>query len=150
MAFVTFALPTSGPGRSCRSSRARTPTCSAEVPATGIVPAQVSRRAVLSGIALAALAVTVPEAKAAEEITTPSGLKYRVATKGKGPKINVGDLVAIRFRGTYNDVPFDDLFATAEPYFYRAGSDLVMKVSGVSSFLFPNPIARPFGLATLL
>lgn len=134
MAFVTFALPNSGSQRSYQASSARTPTCSAEVPATGIAPARVSRRAVLSGIALAALAVAVPEAEAAEQTTTPSGLKYRVADKGNGPKINPGDLVAIRFRGTYNDIPFDDLFVTAEPYFYRAGSDLVMKVSGSSFF----------------
>lgn len=133
MAFVTLVLPTSRSGRSYQTARARSPTCSAVGPATGSVPLQVSRRAVLSGIALAALAVSVPEAEAAEQITTDSGLKYRVASKGKGPKINIGDLVAIRFRGTYNDVPFDDLFVTAEPYFYRAGSDLVMKVSGISS-----------------
>lgn len=147
MAFVTFGLTT--PTRSYRTVVARSPTCSTDVPANGAVPVQVSRRAVLSGIALAALAVTVPTAEAAEQVTTPSGLKYTVSKKGAGPKINVGDLVAIRFKGSYNDVPFDDLFSTSEPYFYRAGSDLVLKVSDCSPVSVPILFARACCAATL-
>jgi hypothetical protein len=89
----------------------------------------VSRRAVLSGIALAALSAAVPApVRAADEVTTPSGLRYSVVKAGTGPKIQVGDLVAIRFKGSYNDFAFDDIFATPEPYFYRAGSELILKV----------------------
>jgi hypothetical protein len=41
----------------------------------------------------------------------------RSAPDGAQPK--AGDLVAIRFKGTYNGNPFDDTFSTADPYFYR-------------------------------
>lgn len=136
MAFVTFTLPVSRTTRPQYSQAARTPICAAQGPGNGLEPAQISRRAVLSGIALAALAVAVPSPVVAEEeVTTASGLKYKISKKGTGPKIAVGDLVAIRFKGTYNDVPFDDLFETSQPYFYRAGSELVMKVCRAVPYL---------------
>lgn len=31
----------------------------------------------------------------------------------------VGDLVTVRFKGTFKDVTFDDTFSTDNPYFYR-------------------------------
>ena len=48
-------------------------------------------------------------------------LQYEVlkaaATDAAKPK--AGDLVAIRFSGSYNSVVFDDTFNTADPYYYR-------------------------------
>jgi len=38
------------------------------------------------------------------------------------------DLVTIRFKGEYNGVVFDDLFKVEEPYFYRMGSENILKV----------------------
>jgi hypothetical protein len=95
--------------------------------------ALVSRRTVLSSMALAALARVVGAAspvKADEDFTsTSSGLKYKVVKEGGGARVTVGDLVAIRFRASYKGNTFDDLFATESPYFYRAGSSSVLKVS---------------------
>jgi hypothetical protein len=114
---------------------------------SGAAPMEVSRRAVLSGIALAALSVAVSAtARAEDEVTAASGLKYKVSKKGDGPKIVSGDLVAIRFKGSYNDVAFDDIFETPQPYFYRAGSDLVLKVRPVfhSRFFHARRLANAF------
>jgi len=41
------------------------------------------------------------------------------------------DLVTIRFKGEYNGVVFDDLFKVEEPYFYRMGSENILKVRTV-------------------
>ena len=43
----------------------------------------------------------------------------------KAPK--QGDMVTIRFMGTYNGNTFDDTFKTDQPYYYRAGVGLIMK-----------------------
>ena len=48
--------------------------------------------------------------------SNPSGLK---------PKI--GEMVAIRFKGSYKGTEFDNTFNSAEPYFYRAGVGLIVK-----------------------
>ena len=49
------------------------------------------------------------------------GVQYEVIKQAPadalGPKI--GDLVAIRFRGSYKGNEFDDTFKTDQPYFYR-------------------------------
>lgn len=50
-------------------------------------------------------------------------------TKGTGPSAVIGDLVGIRFKGSYNGAVFDDLFEGKEPYFYRVGSENILKVS---------------------
>lgn len=36
--------------------------------------------------------------------------------------------MTIRFKGEYNGVVFDDLFKVEEPYFYRMGSENILKV----------------------
>jgi hypothetical protein len=49
-----------------------------------------------------------------------STVKYEVIKSSGSEVVPVpGDLVTIRFRGTYKDVAFDDTFQTDEPYFYR-------------------------------
>jgi FKBP-type peptidyl-prolyl cis-trans isomerase len=54
---------------------------------------------------------------------------YEVLEKGKdgASAAKVGDLVAIRFKGNYKTLVFDDTFKTEEPYFYRAGVGLIAK-----------------------
>lgn len=42
-----------------------------------------------------------------------------------GPK--VGDMVAIRFVGSYQGKVFDDTMSADLPYFYRAGAGLIVK-----------------------
>jgi len=55
-------------------------------------------------------------------------VKYEVL-KGNpgGQKTEVGDMVAIRFKGSYQGNVFDDTFVTEQPYFYRAGVGLILK-----------------------
>ena len=50
-----------------------------------------------------------------------STVKYEVITEGKGDAAKVSDLTAIRFKGSYKGLVFDDTFKNEQPYFYRAG-----------------------------
>jgi peptidylprolyl isomerase len=47
--------------------------------------------------------------------------------KGTGPAPRTGDLVGIRFRGSYNGRVFDDIMESAEPYYMRVGSGSLVK-----------------------
>jgi hypothetical protein len=110
-----------------------------------VVGPALTRRAVLSTFALAAVGAIIapaPESVTASEVAG-SALNIKVVTKGVGAKVVFGDLVAIRFKGSYNDIAFDNTFETPEPYFYRAGSGLILKV-GYSRFRysFAHALAR--------
>lgn len=85
-----------------------------------------SRRVVLAALASAAGSLVAAEVSTAAE---PSKLEYSVVKKGDGPSVVVGDLVGIRFKGMYNGVVFDNLFNETHPYFFRAGSGTILKVS---------------------
>lgn len=91
---------------------------------------EVSRRALLVTLATitATGAASVLSASAAEGGVTASGLGYTMVKKGTGPPAQVGDLVGIRFKGSYNGVVFDNLFEATTPYFYRVGSENILKV----------------------
>ncbi|OSX74124.1 hypothetical protein BU14_0306s0005 [Porphyra umbilicalis] len=122
--------------RSASGLRMTTPA-----PAGGAKP--VSRRQALQLLAAAAAAggLLTPPAQAADEgmTTTASGLKYKVVKKGTGPTPVAGDLVTIRFKGEYNGVVFDDLFKVEEPYFYRMGSENILKGGRVRVQCAPAP-----------
>lgn len=112
----TFQLPQTN---HCPHSHAPTRACA------------VSRRQALRVLAAGAAAISLSPnlvSNAAEATTTSSGLQYTVTKKGDGPAPSPGDLMAIRFRGSYNGVVFDDIFNTPEPYFYRLGSGSILKV----------------------
>jgi hypothetical protein len=96
-----------------------------------------NRRAMLSGMAMAAVSAMISSAPAPAVAGEPaaSNLAVKFITKGTGPKVNVGDLVAIRFKGSYNDIAFDNIFETPEPYFYRCGSELILKVRSLKPWL---------------
>lgn len=49
------------------------------------------------------------------------GVQYEVIKQAPADalKPKIGDLVAIRFRGSYKGTDFDDTFKTDQPYFYR-------------------------------
>lgn len=128
MAFVQAAVPPV-PAR-----RSLVCTCEhAHAKETG--PAKFSRRALLAAIAAAGTGAALVQA---EQTTTASGLSYAVVKHGTGLQAASGDLVGIRFKGSYNGVVFDNLFDSAEPYFYRAGSGNVLKVCEFCSFLSWN------------
>jgi hypothetical protein len=133
------------------SAPARAPCALLSMAAPPLAATRVSRRAVLSGMALAALAGAVSPVVAALDSDagfskTPSGLEYRVVKNAGGPRVLVGDLVAIRFRGSYKGNTFDDLFATESPYFYRCGSPVVLKVCNLAhnSRLVPLLVSSRF------
>ena len=55
-------------------------------------------------------------------------IQYEVvksAPNGDVPKI--GELVAIRFKGSFRGNVFDDTFSTDQPYFYRVGVGSILK-----------------------
>ena len=57
-----------------------------------------------------------------------SKLEYSIVKNGPPGEIaKVGENVAIRFKGTYNGKVFDDIFESAEPYYYRAGVGGILK-----------------------
>lgn len=66
---------------------------------------------------------------AATAIRSEEEIALKVVKSGAGPLPEIGDLVGIRFKGSYNDVVFDNLFDSPQPYFYRVGSTAVLKVS---------------------
>jgi FKBP-type peptidyl-prolyl cis-trans isomerase len=81
-------------------------------------------------VSLGAAAAAAPAALADDKatVTTSSGLQYSVVREGKGMKPVVGDLAAIRFQGSYKGVAFDDILTAAEPFYYRVGSNRLLKV----------------------
>lgn len=64
---------------------------------------------------------------AATSGTTASGIKYNIVREGDGPTPAVGELVAIRFKGSYKGNAFDDILTEGEPYYYRVGSFNLIK-----------------------
>lgn len=67
-------------------------------------------------------------AQAGDFEKTSSGLQYKVlkpAPNGAVPK--VGDLIAIRFRGSFDGKVFDDITETPEPLYYRVGAGTLIK-----------------------
>ena len=91
-----------------------------------------SREAFLKTAAAGVLSSTflngpLQSAKAAELVTLPNGVKYEVKKTGQGPKPDLGELVAIRFRAFCGDNKIDDIFETPEPYYTRVGSGGLVK-----------------------
>lgn len=138
MAFIP-SIPT--PLRTSHSVRSvsysRTPRLNvvAKYDSANVERREISRRALLVTLATitATKATSLLSANGAEGGVTASGLGYTVVKKGSGPPAQVGDLVGIRFKGSYNGVVFDNLFDATTPYFYRVGSDNILKVRHPSS-----------------
>mmetsp|Transcript_10498 Transcript_10498/g.14743 ORF Transcript_10498/g.14743 Transcript_10498/m.14743 type:complete len:194 (+) Transcript_10498:109-690(+) len=68
-------------------------------------------------------------AYAGETVKTASGVTYTIDKSGDGPKPEIGELAAIRFRAsvTDNGMKIDDIFDTSEPYYTRIGSGGLIK-----------------------
>jgi len=62
-----------------------------------------------------------------KDLDKGEGLKYSVVKAGVGQKAKIGDLVAIRFKASYNGTPIDDFFKTPNAYYYRVGSESVIR-----------------------
>ena len=77
---------------------------------------------------LATSTALIPSAYAEDgTITLPSGVSYTVVTAGDGPKPEIGELAAIRFKANFGDTVIDDIFDTPEPYYTRVGSGGLLK-----------------------
>ncbi len=131
MAFVSIAPALRG------ASSVLTPTIQQRrSPYASLSAPKLSRRALLAAAAATAAGVTV-NGLVAGETTTASGLRYTAIQTGTGPAAVVGDLVGIRFKGSYNGVVFDNLFEDTAPYFYRVGSENILKVRRHTRYALP-------------
>lgn len=124
MAFLQAPLPCT-PRRAAASVPLSMTTSSPPTQQPPSAAKRFSRRVVLAALASAAGSLVAAEVSTAAE---PSKLQYSVVKKGDGPSPAVGDLVGIRFKGMYNGVVFDNLFEEPRPYFFRAGSGVILKV----------------------
>lgn len=129
----------------CKPARIRVATLTCAATRAATTPA-VTRRAFLVA-AVAAAGGGLLLADGARAAAGGDEVVVKVVKAGKGPTAAVGDLVGIRFKGSYNGVVFDNLFESTQPYFYRVGSDSVLKVRPSSlcpsyippTYLFPSP-----------
>lgn len=83
--------------------------------------APMSRRTFLSAAALAGLAFPTLGPAVAGEV------QIEEVKAGTSVAPVIGDLVGIRFKGSFNGIVFDDIFETKEPYFYRVGSESILQ-----------------------
>lgn len=124
MAFISSAgLTTSFRARALpAASTCSTAKQGALTMSDGTVSTSVTRRAFLSSVG--AMALWCASGVNAEG----APVQVEEVTPGKGVVPVIGDLVGIRFRGSFNGVVFDNLFDSKEPYFYRVGSTNVLPV----------------------
>ena len=79
---------------------------------------------------LASLSPVAATCATRQDVTvTASGLKIKKLVNGKGPQVEIGDLVGVRFKGNYGTYEFDNIFTTAEPYYMRAGVGTLVPVN---------------------
>lgn len=94
---------------------------------------EVSRSSFLgfaTSIALGSATSLLPVRSAfAETITLPSGVSYDILKSGDGPKPEIGELAAIRFKALVESTGnlVDDIFETPEPYYTRVGTGGLLK-----------------------
>ena len=78
--------------------------------------------------AFSAAAAVGAAAPASAATTLPSGLKYEVIKSNPNGAIpKIGDLIAIRFKGSTEGRVFDDITKTDEPLYYRVGGGSLIK-----------------------
>ena len=68
-----------------------------------------------------------PSLPAIADDKLPNGVSVSVKKSGKGPKPEIGELVAIRFAAYAGNTKIDDIFDTPEPYYTRVGSGGLLK-----------------------
>ena len=70
-----------------------------------------------------------PQAAAAREVTTPSGLKYQDLVLGNGPMAEEGTAVVVNYRGWLTDgTPFDSSFEPGrQPLPFKIGAGMVIR-----------------------
>eukprot|EP00429_Kryptoperidinium_foliaceum_P053840 CAMPEP_0176080660 /NCGR_PEP_ID=MMETSP0120_2-20121206/40347_1 /TAXON_ID=160619 /ORGANISM="Kryptoperidinium foliaceum, Strain CCMP 1326" /LENGTH=182 /DNA_ID=CAMNT_0017414427 /DNA_START=37 /DNA_END=585 /DNA_ORIENTATION=+ len=81
----------------------------------------------VGGGAAAAFGFLVQPTSSWAATTLPSGVSYEVVKNGDGPKPEIGELIAIRFKAFCGSNQIDDIFDTPEPYYTRLGSGALLK-----------------------
>eukprot|EP00541_Cyclophora_tenuis_P008929 CAMPEP_0116550274 /NCGR_PEP_ID=MMETSP0397-20121206/5339_1 /TAXON_ID=216820 /ORGANISM="Cyclophora tenuis, Strain ECT3854" /LENGTH=216 /DNA_ID=CAMNT_0004075093 /DNA_START=9 /DNA_END=659 /DNA_ORIENTATION=+ len=106
---------------------------------TSLVTGSAAATAALVGASMPALAdddevaAVAPAAPSGTEVSLENGVKYVVNKSGDGPKPDIGELAAIRFRAFCGSNKIDDIFDTPEPYYTRIGTGGMLK--GVEAVL---------------
>ncbi|EKX48552.1 hypothetical protein GUITHDRAFT_105695 [Guillardia theta CCMP2712] len=81
-------------------------------------------------MAAGSLLTFLPQAASAVDfkpLENGEGVEYAVLQSGSGDKAKIGELVAIRFKASFNGNTFDDCFKTQNAYYYRVGSENIVK-----------------------
>jgi hypothetical protein len=81
-----------------------------------------SRKVFVNSLIAGAIVTSTGAVPSFADETLPNGVTYKVIKEGSGPKPEVGELVAIRFRAFCGEQKIDDIFDTPEPYYPRLGS----------------------------
>lgn len=124
MAFA-LSIPLNRRQASSRTAVRSAPTCACAPQSHSV---SLARRTMTRRTALLTLATSASALLLSDKARSES-LEYKVVQAGSGARPELGDLVGIRFKGSYNGVVFDNLFNEPAPYFYRVGSGTILKVS---------------------
>ena len=91
-------------------------------------PAGLTRRQALGAAAVLPFAPAACQAFDKPPAATKSGVGITVMKTGTGGTPTKGDLCAIRFKGSVKATGqvFDDIMASAEPYYFRVGNEKVL------------------------
>jgi len=97
-------------------------------PLTSSKAASLRRQLATASLLLGVSAVPQAQAAMAPSSWDPNvQIETLIAPKADAKSPKVGDMVAVRFRGSFNGNTFDDTFKTDQPYFYRTGVGLILK-----------------------
>ena len=95
--------------------------------ALGMEPSSTTRKAFVNSLIAGAIATSAGALPSFADETLPNGVTYKVIKDGNGPKPEIGELIAIRFKAFCGDMKIDDIFDTPEPYYTRLGSGGLLK-----------------------
>ena len=103
-------------------------TCSAwSTPKAGRFGEPVQSRADMLKTTLAGAFLVAANPVPASAETVGNGVTYEVLRAGDGPKPEIGELIAIRFKAFAGSMKIDDIFDSPEPYYTRLGSGALIK-----------------------
>ena len=98
-----------------------------DVQSTALAMKPSTRKTFVNSIIAGAIATSAGALPSFADETLPNGVTYKVIKTGDGPKPEIGELIAIRFKAFCGDTKIDDIFDTPEPYYTRLGSGGLLK-----------------------
>ena len=96
------------------------PVAKSSTTALGMKPT--TRQAFVNSLIARAIVTSTGALPSFADETLPNGVSYKVIKDGTGPKPEIGELIAIRFKAFCGEQKIDDIFDTPEPYYTRLGS----------------------------